>query len=714
MGVILGTAAYMSPEQAKGKKVDKRTDIFAFGAVLYEMLTGEKAFLGEDVSDVMAAVIKLSPAWDRLPRETPTSLRRLLERCLHKDAKSRIRDMGDARLSIEDMRTEPEQRDAARVGGINVWLAVIAAISVVVAIAATFWPTPAIVAPTPMRFDVTPPRVLRESGGTSVAISPDGTYLAYVASSADAPFRGFDAASSRPGVLLRDLSKSETTPVSDSQNGLQPFFSPDGQWVAFFSDGKLKKAHATGGPAVILCDVPDFSYGGSWSRDGVIAFAVSASTALSRVSANGGMPETLTVLAEGERSHRWPRYLPSGDLMFTVVELSGDLNVSVLSTSGETKIVRRGAMDGRYLLSGHLAFMSEGNFFVAPFDAERLQTTGAAVQIAEDVQPVSLVGESAAHFDVSETGSLVYLAGGSDVAEVVLVDRQGTATTLIDEGVRISNPRFSPDGLRIAFSKPSDNRAGDVWIYDVRREGLSRLTVDPETDIHARWSPDGALIAFASRREGNRFHLYQRRTDGSGEVERLTDGPNSQFLGDWSPDGKYLAFFEQKQMEFDIYVLALDGERERISVRGTEFSESDPNFSPDGRHLAYMSNESGQSEVYVQPFPGPGGREPISIDGGWYPVFGRKGRELFYQVPTREGDTRFMVVDYKIEGGRFVAEKPRELFRGPFLMGPRPQYDVAPDGEQLVVLRREQTSVQSVTFVLNWFEELERLVPTDN
>ena len=253
-----------------------------------------------------------------------------------------------------------------------------------------------------------------------------------------------------------------------------------------------------------------------------------------------------------------------------------------------------------------------------------------------------------------------------------------------------------------------------MWIYDVRREGLSRLTVDPETDIHARWSPDGALIAFASRREGNRFHLYQRRTDGSGEVERLTDGSNSQFLGDWSPDGKYLAFFEQKQMEFDIYVLALDGERERISVRGTEFSESDPNFSPDGRHLAYMSNESGQSEVYVQPFPGPGGREPISIDGGWYPVFGRKGRELFYEVPTREGDTRFMVVDYKIEGGRFVAEKPRELFRGPFLMGPRPQYDVAPDGEQLVVLRREQTSVQSVTFVLNWFEELERLVPTDN
>ena len=401
--------------------------------------------------------------------------------------------------------------------------------------------------------------------------------------------------------------------------------------------------------------------------------------------------------------------------MFTVLDESRELSVHVLSVStGKRQRLIQGAADARYLPTGHLVFLRDGSLFSIPFDPVRLVVNGPPIVVVESVQHVQLMGSSAAHFDISDTGTLVYLAGDRDNFALVRVDRRGVSSSLVAERMRYMQPRFSPDGRRLALLKTSPDVAdvyADVWLYDLARGAMSRLTFAEGDDVTPVWSPDGAFVAFASNRDSARPELYRKPADGSGEAERLSVSEDVQLPSDWSPDGKHLAFSRFGRTS-GVYVLDVHGDREPTAFVETPFDESDASFSSDGRFLAYMSDESGRYEIYVQPYPGPGAKTQVSTEGGQFPIWNPADRELFYQVEAeRDGDVRLMAVQYGIDGDQFLPEKPSELFRSPFAMGPRAEYDVSPDGERFVMLRRENTNRTPLTFVVNWFDELKRLVP---
>ena len=536
-----------------------------------------------------------------------------------------------------------------------------------------------------------------------MALSRDGKYLAYVVR------QGSDPDGRR--IYLRDLEELAGVPVNGTRNAWRPVFSPDGQWLGFFADGQLKKVPVTGGTPEVVCDAA-VCIGASWGPDGSIACG---GNGLFRVPSSGGTPEPLTTLEPGERSHRWPRYLPTGDVVFTVLDESRELSVHVLSVStGKRQRLIQGAADARYLPTGHLVFLRDGSLFSIPFDPVRLVVNGPPIVVVESVQHVQLMGSSAAHFDISDTGTLVYLAGDRDNFALVRVDRRGVSSSLVAERMRYMQPRFSPDGRRLALLKTSPDVAdvyADVWLYDLARGAMSRLTFAEGDDVTPVWSPDGAFVAFASNRDSARPELYRKPADGSGEAERLSVSEDVQLPSDWSPDGKHLAFSRFGRTS-GVYVLDVHGDREPTAFVETPFDESDASFSSDGRFLAYMSDESGRYEIYVQPYPGLGAKTQVSTEGGQFPIWNPADRELFYQVEAeRDGDVRLMAVQYGIDGDQFLPEKPSELFRSPFAMGPRAEYDVSPDGERFVMLRRENTNRTPLTFVVNWFDELKRLVP---
>ncbi|TDI45880.1 MAG: hypothetical protein E2P02_06630 [Acidobacteria bacterium] len=487
--------------------------------------------------------------------------------------------------------------------------------------------------------------------------------------------------------------------------------SPDGEWLGFSADGQLKKVPLTGGTPEVVCDASQI-LGASWGTDDSVVFG-SVGDGLFSVPSSGGTPERLTMLELEERSHRWPRYLPTGDVVFTVMEANNDLSVHVLSVStGKRQGLIQGAADARYLPTGHLVFLRDGSLYSIPFDPVRLVTNGPPVVVVEGVQTANLVSDSAGQFDVADTGTLVYREGGRDNFALLSVDRQGVSSPLVAERVRYMQPRFSPDGKRLALLKSSTGNS-DVWLYEPARGVMSRLTYAKAADITPAWSPDGVFVAFASNRDNLPFNLHRRRADGSGDAEKLSSGQNGQYGGDWSPDGKHIAFTHDDGTSTgtDVYVLAVDGDGEPAPFLATAFFESDPTFSPDGHFLAYMSDESGRYEVYVRPYPGPGAKTQVSTEGGQYPIWNPAGREIFYQVEDEtDGDVRLMAVEYRIDGDTLNPERPRELFRGPFAMGPRAEYDVSPDGERFVMLRRK-TNRTPLTFVVNWFDELKRLVP---
>ena len=707
-GVILGTAAYMSPEQAKGKDVDRRADIWAFGVVLLELLMGKSIFRRETVSETMAAVLMTEPDLEELPRETPAAIRQLLARCLRKDPMSRLRDIGDARIHIEEAQSGPEPSALAGPPSraTKAWYAFAAMTLIAVGLSWVLWSRSGPADQPTLRFRQDPEEILQDTFGTSLALSRDGRYLAYVVR------QGSDPNGRR--IYLRDLEELAGAPVSGTRNALRPFLSPDGQWLGFFADGQLKKVLVTGGTPEVVCDAA-VCIGASWGPDGSIAFG---GDGLFRVPSSGGTPERLTTLEPEERSHRWPRYLPTGDVVFTVLDESRELSVHVLSVStGKRQRLIQGAADARYLPTGHLVFLRDGSLFSIPFDPVQLVANGAPMIVVESVQHVQLMASSAAHFDISDTGTLVYLAGDRDNFALVSVDRRGVSSSLVAERMRYMQPRFSPDGRRLALLKTSPHVAdvvADVWLYDLARGAMSRLTYAEDDDITPVWSPDGAFIAFASNRENALLQLYRKHADGSGEAERLSVSGNGQTASDWSPDGEHLAFTQRDATgRRNVYVLPADGDGEPTAFVDTPFNESDPSFSPNGHFLAYMSDESGRHEIYVQPYPGPGAKTQVSTEGGQFPLWNPAGREIFYQVEAEtDGDVRLMAAEYRIDGDRIRPEKPSELFRGPFALGPRAEYDVSPDGEHFVMLRREDTNRTPLTFVVNWFDELRRLVPT--
>jgi Tol biopolymer transport system component len=728
-GVLLGTAAYMSPEQARGKAVDKRTDIWAFGCVLYELLCGRPAFEGEDITEILAAVVKTDPDWNRLPESTPPAIRVLLRRCLRKDKRQRLQDAAGVRIEIEDALAAPSVGPTTTAPATRgwrervAWAAATALALVAIAFAIGFVlraPKP----PQPLQAvrlsaEIGADANLYTAFGASAILSPDGTRLALVAAGSDQKRR----------IYVRSLDQLQATALSGTENAGDPFFSPDGQWIGFFADGKLKKISVQGGAAVTLCNAP-FDLGGSWGDDGTIVFTPDLRGALSEVSSAGGTPQSLTTLDKqgGEGTQRWPQILPGGKaVLFTSNTKAGtgasleDSDIVVYSmTSGQRKTVQRGGFYARYLPSGHVVYMHEGTLFALPFDLQRLEVTGQPAPILEGV--VTALVSAGAQFSFSETGNLVYVAGRSGGQNVFIywMDREGKFTPLRDTPGAYYNPAFSPDGKRLAL-EISDGKRRDIWVYEWERDTLTRLTFGGEGNGRPVWTPDGQRIVYSSQEKGGVPNLWWIRADGAGDARRLTESKNIQFTGSWRPDGKVLAFWQLNPgTNYDIMTLSIEGD-EKVGWKPGElkpflnsaFDEVLPAFSPDGRWLAYISNESGSFEVYVRPFPGPGGKWQISTGGGLYPEWSRNGKELFY----RTEDSKIMAVTYTASGDSFHADKPQLWSPGQFTdrgLGVY-NFDLHPDGKRFAVLKApgtEQTpAVNKVSFIFNFFDELRRKLP---
>jgi serine/threonine protein kinase len=674
-GVILGTAAYMSPEQARGKTVDKRTDICAFGAVLYELLTGKQAFSGEDVAEILAAVVMKEPAFDALPPNTPASIRVLLQRCLRKDKRHRLADATGLRIEIED------------------------------AIAA---PTRPIEQPLRllMRLDVDlgPDVSLRSVAGADEIISPDGTRIVYV---------------SQGRLFTRRLDQPNTTELAGTQGAYAPFFSPDGQWVGFFAQEKLKKISVEGGAAITLCDAPN-GRGGSWGEDGNIITALNITGGLSRILSAGGPPTPETDLQSGEQTHRWPQILPGGKtVLFTahtaLVGFDGATIELMSSVDHRRKTPVRGGMYGRYLPSGHLVYVNRGTLFAVPFDVDRLEVHGTPAPVLDQIGYST--GTGSAQLDFSQTGMLIYRSGGAGAGLPIVawLDGAGKAQPLLAKPGLYSNPSLSPDGQRLAVDVV-EGAGADIWVYDWQRDTMTRLTFNGSADS-ALWSPDGRYIIFRAVGEG----LSVIRSDGAGKLQPLTQSKNNQFGWSFTPDGKRLAFMEQSSgTAYDLWTVPLESDNVGLRARKPEVflqtpaNEAFPSFSPDGRWMAHMSDESGTNQVYVRAFPDKGGKWQISNSGGIWPMWSRNGRELFFETL----DNYIMAATYAVKGDSFVADKPRlwsEKQLGMARLGKR-NVHLAPDGKRVVALMPVETAEgqkaqNHVTFLMNFSDEVRRKVP---
>ncbi len=706
-GAILGTAAYMSPEQARGKPVDQQADIWAFGCVLYEMLSGRRAFAGESFSDSLAAILRAEPDAGAIPAGTPASIRSLLRRCLAKEPERRLHHIADARLELEEAvgalsgpvtgASPPPTRPAPwrRAGG---WLP-IALMAVFAGVAVwSLFRAPRQAPRPPVRATVAlPPKATVALGrGSSLVISPDGQRVAYVA-----------ASDGRTLIYLRPLDRLESVPVSGTEGGSNPFFSPDGQWIGFFADRKLKKVSLRGGAPVTLGDAPN-ARGETWGPDDTIVFTPRGNAGLSRISAAGGAPQQITTLGQGELSHRWPQVLPGGKaVLFTIWNDTGFENARIVVQSLETgrrSILLHGGGYARYAAdsanAGYLVYARTEGLLAAPFDPRRLEVTGPSFPVLESVI-TNLSG--GAHFSLSADGSLVYLPGTMGEADrtLVWVDRRGAAEPMAEIRALGFFFRLSPDGRRLGrHNTNGPNR--DIWIYDLERKGSTRLTFGGN-NIYSVWTPDGKRVTFTSGLPVT--NLFWKAADGSGPEEWLTTSPHNQLPDCWSPDGKMLVYTEfSPTRESDLWILPLEGDRKPRPFLNTPFSESDAAVSPDGRWLAYQSNESGRFEIHVQPFPGGGRKWQVSTDGGFLPLWARDARELFF----RRGDA--MMASGVNTAGEFSSQTPRMLFEGRYDGG----YDISRDGRRFLMMKgtEQESAPTQWTLVLNWLEEVKRRAPT--
>ena len=745
-GIVLGTPAYMSPEQARGKEVDKRTDIWSFGLLLFEMLTGNGMYAGKSLAETIAAVIHQEPSLDDLPRDTPLRIRELLERCLRKDPRMRLQDMGDARITIDECLSgaAPSVEELLLPTPMPpLWrrLAPWVAIPLVAVLAWSLKPDPPIPEKRVSRFEepVGEGELLYHFNRHGLALSPDGTKLAYVAKSREED--------SKIKIYVKSLDQSKAIPVGEHVG--QPFFSPDGKWLGVHwrsedsSENKLKKYPLEGGAPTTICDCRE-PLGASWGQDDTIVFACENGTGLRRVSASGGDPEQITEVDReaGERSHRLPHLLPGGkEVLYTVVRYffitdwsQAQIVVQSLE-SGQRKVLIEGGSDARYVPTGHLVFAREATLMAVPFDLATLSATGPPVPVLEGVShaihTTSAGTETGvAQFAFSDSGSLAYLGGSfypEMETEVLWVDRDGKEERIDIEPAQYMGVRLSPDGSKMALN--TYYKEQDIWIYDFDRRTRARLTTKG-ANIYPIWSPQGSGLAFTSDRAGP-GNVFWKALDMVSEAEHLIPSEYTDTLGSWSPDGSKLAFVRIDRTErwdpgsnkgWDIYTLSVEDRRSVEPLLASQFWEGHPAFSPDGRWLAYNSNESGRSEVYVRPYPGPSPTVMISNKGGHSPAWARRGSkfELFY----RSG-RNMMAVEITVDGGKLMPGLPVRVFEGRYHdLNPIRGYDVTQDGQRFLMVKtmereefetipNEQYYGDKVSIVLNWFEELKRLMPTE-
>lgn len=742
-GVVLGTAAYMSPEQATGAPADKRSDVWSFGVVLFEMLTGKRLFDGQTTSHVLADVIRAEIDFARLPENTPAEFRTILERTLERDARRRLRDIHDARIVLERLlergtgphsavrsgpatvvatqtavseRAAPMRNAAAlAIGGVIVGALLTAAF---------FWMRPAETDTRQLRLTARLAEApFGNAPGPAFDLSADGTQIASIV----------DVGSDRR-IQIRRLNELDSTTLLEvgadtQQRPYNLFFSPDGAWLGYALPGELRKVPTTGGTPLTICKVSR-SRGASWGADGTIVLAPSPESGLMRVSAAGGEPQPLTTLNADakEITHRWPQILPGGKaVLFTSHTAQNSFDEASIEVvrldSGERHVVQKGGSYGRYVPSGHLVYVADGNLLAVPFDLGRLAVTGPAAPVVQSL--TANRDHGFAQFAFAQSGLMLYLQGNRNpefpTHSIVLVDRSGQSATLLDEPGTYAHPRISPDGRKLSLTVYK-NRNWDIWVYDMERRVSTRLTFDDLIETEQVWSPDGRELLYTAEQTTGPKLLLRKAADGSGAPITVWTGEEVLWAQTWAPDGASLGVTASNAgTNLDIGILSLAGQKPELKwMLNSRFAESEPAISPDGRWVAYTSTESGASEIYIRRYPSGSGRWQVSNGGGGFARWSANGRELFYR--TRDG---VMVADIEAAGETLRTSTPRTLFKGTFAGGPDgmqigsyvfADFDVMPNGRQFVMFPKpvdtQTAATGMLTVVLNWFDDLRRATRT--
>jgi serine/threonine protein kinase len=695
-GMVMGTAAYMSPEQAAGKPVDRRADIWSFGVVLWEMITGAKLFEGETISHTLADVLRAPIDFAKLPAATPPPVVELLKRCLDRDPRRRLRDIGEARIAIEKYLADPASAAAPLRTELRVpskWALTLAALLGAAALALGFVSYRHLTEEPPRitKASLLPPQKGEFRQNSIPAVSPDGRWIAFVA-----------ASQGKVLLWVRGLDSLAARALPGTEGAFLPFWSPDSRTIAFFADGKLKKIEIAGGQALTLCDVAG-AFGGSWSRNDVIVFNNGSN--IVRVPAAGGSVTPVTTLdwASGEITHRYPWFLPDGrHFLYTIVNQNSAKTAVYAAdlASAEHKLIAPAPSNAAYALPGYLLFVRERTLLAQPFDTGKLQTTGDAIPIAEQVDAAN--GFERNHFSISQNGVLAYVSGGpgSGALQLTWYDRTGKALAGVGKPAYINTPRLSPDGKTVATDRldPASNNR-DIWLLDVARGSEQRLTFADQNWFPV-WSPDGRRVVYLRLSSQK---VLSKSADGTGpeeEVEAAAKAPQ-----DWTRDGRYLISatqFANPKTGNDLWALPfVPGKSvaagKPLPLRNSEFQEYHGRVSPDGRWLAYQSNESKRTEVYVVAFPGLNGHWQVSVNGGSRPVWSRDGRELYFLDP----DNKLMAVPVR-SGEQFQAGAPQPLFDVRLSGNANASYDVSADGRFLFATPTEQAATLPMTVVVNW------------
>jgi serine/threonine-protein kinase len=687
-GIILGTAAYMSPEQAKGHAVDQRCDVWAFACVVYEMLTGRRAFPGNGVTETLAAILERDVDWSRLPAATPASVRTLLRRALAKDPRRRLHYIADARLELEDAHATPERMTAAT--GRVPWLWIAGATVALILVVVGTWrlsSASSTVAMPSARLSFVPEPALSATADGVLAMSPDGQHIAFVAGP-------------QASLYVRDVDRFEARALPGTEGASTPAFSPDGKWIAFYAARKVKKVALTGGMPLTLTEI-DEGFGLGWESDESILFNPGRVGGIWRVSAAGGAPQEVTKLQGGETRHRDPEGLPGGKAILFGAN-AGPAPMQVVAQSlvtGERHLIDRGTSP-HYLRSGHITYVQDGSLMVAPFDVSRLEKTGSAVVALTGVRQTSL---NTAQIAFLQTGAMAYVPadGGGRRDTLVWVDRSGAEQPTTVSGEAFSMPRLAPDVKRVAVAigaSAATLTQGDLWIFDLTRETRSRLTFDG-VSIFPLWEPAGRRLLLSSGQSGT-YQLVMKTLDGTAPDTPMLSERGINYPLSWSPDGRFVATVTfDKNSANDIWVLTTGPAPEWQPFVQTRFREGAPTFSHDSRLIAYASDQSGRSEIYVRPFPGPGEAITVSTRGGDEPLFAHNAPTLFY----RRGE-EMMSVEIAAGPPIQVGTEHRVFERLYNKSGGNwPNYDVTSDGRRLIVVRGNPQEVPSrVNVVLNW------------
>ncbi len=725
-GMILGTAAYMAPEQAKGRSFDKRVDVWAFGCVLYEMLSGSRAFEGEDVSDTLASILRAEPDWTRIPADVPESVRQLIHGCLEKDRRARVPDIGVARYLLDDKFSPlakavhappnpPSRRLALGLAAAAFAIGVVGTMVMLRPRQAPFEGAP----PQARLTVVTDPQLYVAVSGGTLAIAADASFIVYVA--------GSTAADNH--LVVRPLDSLTATPLEGTVNARFPFISPDNKWIGFFAGREVKKIALSGGEPISLCTFTGLARGGTWSEDGTIVFASTLDVGLMQVSASGGTaaPITRELDATNRPLHQFPTFLPGGtSVLFSILPPGGN-STSIATVDIKTGVVTTVQPDGgfvpAYLPSGHIVSDRGGRLLARAFDVATGKVSGDPVMVATGITQNA---QGFASYAVSRNGVLIYTTVTGNAAlqtsrMLLWVDRHGNETPVGTPIRSYEVARISPDGGRIAVDSRDDE--SDIWIWDTARRTMSRLTLGTSDEMAPMWANDGTSVYYSSNRPGVP-NVYRQRADGAGAIERVTDSRRTQFLTSVAPGGEQLAVFQFTDANEAIAVIPLTGKlpvtEERVVINADSSHRFGAEISPDGHWLAFHSNESGRYEVYVRPFPNvDGGRWQISSDGGTRAAWSRDGKELFYL----DANGLITSVKISIDGDRLSAGRPTPILKTAYVAGVSARgldlrsYDVSPDGQRFLMVkdvaaRPTPGSPVPLVLVTGWLEELRHRVPS--